>query len=271
MTCIKTQTRWLRSLQTNWSETLKWMIWEVSWDMENENVRSTYPLFWCEPQIIKEKARWCTGFWWFSLITANANISSWIFILNVLTLFHCDVYFSTNMAKCMDYACLSPDLRILICVFLTLPYDQPSSILFMPHSSWMFSASLSRTFSKWGGMTIWRDRYRKSRGLSHVYLQNQPAALHPFVYLTGFNRCGDEGGLRQELRCAQQVSDSVHVSLVLFHWLHLHLLFGQEGLTTRSVTRWRKEFKVTVSPAQQETHPGDEKSCSPFGLFCCSA
>lgn len=35
-----------------------------------------------------------------------------------------------------------------ILIFLTLPKDQPSSILFMPHSSWMFSASLSRTFSK---------------------------------------------------------------------------------------------------------------------------
>lgn len=41
---------------------------------------------------------------------------------------------------------------------LTLPYVQPSSILFIPHSSWMFSASLSRMFSRCGGRTIciWR-------------------------------------------------------------------------------------------------------------------
>lgn len=93
----------------------------------------------------------------------------------------------------------------------------------------------------------------------HVYHQNQPAALLLLVYLASFYRCGDEGGLRQELRSAQQVSDSIHISLVLFHWLHLHLLFWQQGFTTRSITRWRKEFKVTVSPAQQKTHPSDEK------------
>ena len=35
----------------------------------------------------------------------------------------------------------------------TLPKVQPSSILFIPQSSWMFSASLSRIFSRWGGKT----------------------------------------------------------------------------------------------------------------------
>lgn len=35
---------------------------KASWDMGNDCVLSTYPLFWCEPQIIKEKARWRTGF-----------------------------------------------------------------------------------------------------------------------------------------------------------------------------------------------------------------
>lgn len=35
----------------------------------------------------------------------------------------------------------------------TLPKLQPSSILFIPQSSWMFSASLSRIFSRWGGKT----------------------------------------------------------------------------------------------------------------------
>lgn len=35
----------------------------------------------------------------------------------------------------------------------TLPKVQPSSILFIPQSSWIFSASLSRIFSRWGGKT----------------------------------------------------------------------------------------------------------------------
>lgn len=87
-----------------------------------------------------------------------------VFNSNFFKMFHCGVYFSTNVAKCTDYAFFfisQSRVMILICVFLTLPYDQPSSILFMPHSSWMFSASLSRTFSKWGGITIWRDRHKK--------------------------------------------------------------------------------------------------------------
>lgn len=80
------------------------------------------------------------------------------------------------MTKCVDYAFIFRFRAILlyyisketIWIFLTLPKDQPSSILFMPHSSWMFSASLSRTFSKWGGMTIWRHRGHLSTRLSYV-------------------------------------------------------------------------------------------------------
>lgn len=143
---------------------------------------------------------------------------------------------------------------LLITVFLTLPYDQPSSILFMPHSSWMFSASLSRTFSKWGGITIWGNRHEKKKK-SVSGFRNQHCTLLLLVYLASFNRCGDEGGLRQEVCCSQQISDSIYIPLVLFHLLHLHLLFWQQGFITRSVTRWRQEFKVTMSAAQQETYP----------------
>lgn len=75
------------------------------------------------------------------------------------------------------------------------------------------------------------------------------------LYLAGFHRCGDEGGLGQELRGAQQVSHPGHVPLVLFYRLHLHLLFGQQGLITRGVARRRQEFKVAVSASQQEAHP----------------
>lgn len=112
----------------------------------------------------------------------------------------------------------------------------------------------------------WRSEGTKRReGYLQVYCQNQPTALLLLPYLASFYRCGDEGGLRQELRSTQQVSDSIHISLVLFHWLHLHLLFWQQGFTTRSVTRWGKELKVTMSPAQQKTHPNDEKKV----VLCC--
>lgn len=80
------------------------------------------------------------------------------------------------------------------------------------------------------------------------------------VYLASFNRCGDEGGLRHELRGAQQISDSFRIPLVLFHRLHLHLLFRQQSFVTWSVTRWRQELKVAVSATQQVTHP-DEIKC----------
>lgn len=159
-------------------------------------------------------------------------------------------------------------VMISICIFLTLPYDQPSSILFMPHSSWMFSASLSRTFSKWGGMTIWRDRHEKGEWVVNMFISRiSPLLCSLLVYLARFNRRGDEGGLGQELRSAQEVSHSVHIPLVLFHWLHLHLLFRQQGFITRSVTRWRQELKVTVSAAHQKPHPNDIKYWSCVGLF----
>lgn len=79
------------------------------------------------------------------------------------------------------------------------------------------------------------------------------------LYLAGFNRCGDEGGLGQELCSAQQVSHPAHVPLVLFYWLHFHLLFGQQRLITRGIARGRQEFKVAVSAAQQETNPNGVK------------
>lgn len=200
----------------------------------------------------------------------------------------------------------------------------------------MFSASLSRTFSKWSGMTTWagggghktvecanafdlfqRDNFflsakcfnenRKSlknkkrverqpvwissleKQLSydvnkpnyncnhyilatvcfwfacHFKKMHPQGALlfwsvkkyaHVLFYLTGFNRCGDEGGLGQEVSRAQQVSDSVHIPLVLFHRLHLHLLFGQQGFVARRVAGRRQELEITVSAAQQEAHPG---------------
>lgn len=87
---------------------------------------------------------------------------------------------------------------------------------------------------------------------------HHPARLL-WAYLAGFHRCGDEGGLRHELGGAQQISNSVHISLILFHRLHLHLLFWQQSLITRCVAWWRQELKVTVPSAQQETNPNQRK------------
>lgn len=79
------------------------------------------------------------------------------------------------------------------------------------------------------------------------------------LYLAGFDRCGDEGGLGQELCSAQQISHPGHIPLVLFHGLHLHLLFGQQRLITWGIARRGQEFKVAVSAAQQKTHPNGVK------------
>lgn len=87
---------------------------------------------------------------------------------------------------------------------------------------------------------------------------HHPARLL-WAYLAGFHRCGDEGGLRHELGGAQQISNSVHISLILFHRLHLHLLFWQQSLITWCVAWWRQELEVTVPSAQQETNPNQRK------------
>lgn len=69
--------------------------------------------------------------------------------------------------------------------------------------------------------------------------------------LAGFHRCGDEGGLWHELSVAQQISDSFHISFVLFHRFHFHLLFRKQSFITWCVTWWRQKLKVTMTTAQQ--------------------
>lgn len=62
----------------------------------------------------------------------------------------------------------------------TLPKVQPSSILFIPQSSWIFSASRSRIFSRWSGKTTWRKRSkRKARttGMDWMKVSGAPAEV----------------------------------------------------------------------------------------------
>lgn len=102
---------------------------------------------------------------------------------------------------------------------------------------------------------------RRSRRAELVYLGDGLLTCSRCLYLAGLHRCGDEGGLGEELCSAQQVSHPSHVPLVLFYRLHLHLLLRQQGLITRGVARRRQEFKVAMSAAQQKTHPnGGQRS-----------
>ena len=59
------------------------------------------------------------------------------------------------------------------------------------------------------------------------------------AHLAGVNRCGNEGGLREELGGSQQVTNVVMVPLVLLHRLYVHLLLWQQRFVARGVTsRW---------------------------------
>lgn len=101
----------------------------------------------------------------------------------------------------------------------------------------------------------WHNNLRGGAEGQLVYLGDGLLTCSRCLYLAGLHRCGDEGGLGEELCSAQQVSHPSHVPLVLFYRLHLHLLLRQQGLITRGVARRRQEFKVAMSAAQQETHP----------------
>lgn len=70
-------------------------------------------------------------------------------------------------------------LNMLHASSFTLPKVHPSSILFIPHSSWMFSANLSRTLSKWGGRTICRVRWWQSNEVKDA---NGPINLNFLFY-----------------------------------------------------------------------------------------
>lgn len=76
------------------------------------------------------------------------------------------------------------------------------------------------------------------------------------AHLAGVNRCGNEGGLREELGGSQQVADAIMVPLVLLHRLYVHLLLWQQRFVARRVTGRRQELEVSVASTQQEADPG---------------
>lgn len=76
-----------------------------------------------------------------------------------------------------------------------------------------------------------------------------------FSHLTGVNRSGDEGSLRQELSSSQQVTNPFVVPLVLLHRLYVHLLFRQQRLVAWGVTSGRQELEISVASTQQEADP----------------
>ena len=76
--------------------------------------------------------------------------------------------------------------------------------------------------------------------------------------LAGVHGDGDEGGLGEEFRGAQQVSDPLVITLVLLHGLDAHLLLGEQGLVARGITGRRQELEVAMAATQQEAHPGEK-------------
>lgn len=91
----------------------------------------------------------------------------------------------------------------------------------------------------------------------HVHIERR-------ANLAGLHRFGDEGRLGHKLGCAQQVPHTIYITFVLLHWLHPHLLLGQQGLITWRVTQGRKELEIAMATPQQETH--SEKTKSNTGL-----
>lgn len=86
-------------------------------------------------------------------------------------------------------------------------------------------------------------------------------------YLAGIHRDWREGSLRQGNCGAQQVSGVSSFLLVFSAVLHFQLLFRQDSFITRSIPRWRKEFKFSMSPPKQKAYPKKDVSWSATALM----
>lgn len=72
------------------------------------------------------------------------------------------------------------------------------------------------------------------------------------VYLGSVNRTGCEWSVREGLRGAQQVSDSIKVMFILLNGLNAHSVFGKKSFVTWCVTRRGQELKIPMTTSQKE-------------------
>lgn len=71
-------------------------------------------------------------------------------------------------------------------------------------------------------------------------------------YLGSVNRTGSEWGVREGLRGAQQVSDSIKVMFILLNGLNAHSVFGEKSFITWCVTRRGQKLKIPMATTQKE-------------------
>lgn len=107
--------------------------------------------------------------------------------------------------------------------------------------------------------TLFRTRANQPKELEYNFTVYSTQVFTPLLvlgcnitltsHLTGVDRSGDKGGLREELGGSQQITDPIVVPLVLLHRLYMHLLFGQQCFITRRVTgRWQ-ELEISMATA----------------------
>lgn len=123
----------------------------------------------------------------------------------------------------------------------------------------MFSASFSLIRSKWGGSTIYKwhtqhvhVHWPVSESVSAKQQWSGGKNMGSLVYLGSVNRTGCEWSVREGLRGAQQVSDSIKVMFILLNRLNAHSVFGKKSFVTWCVTRRGQELKIPMATSQKE-------------------